>query len=1487
MSETRVTPSDSPKCPQCGTALPASALAGLCPACLLKMGAAADTITDAKQPPFNPPGIAELAPLFPQLEILELIGKGGMGAVYKARQKELDRIVALKILPPGIGGDAAFAERFAREAKALAKLNHPGIVTLYEFGVASGVSPAVEPGILPGGKGAIGSERVKNSDTVPGGKMPPSTSGGMPAATKLYYFLMEFVDGVNLRQLLHAGRISPREALAIVPQICDALQFAHDQGIVHRDIKPENILLDRRGRVKVADFGLAKIVGQASSLSPILEKVPVGSAPQGGQAEKMETGATPVLHELTDAGKVMGTPNYMAPEQTEHPDAVDNRADIYALGVVFYQMLTGELPGKTIAPPSSKVQIDVRLDEVVLRALEKNPELRYQQVSVLKTEVETIVGTPPANVETFSKEILARDYVLDIGSCLGRGLALVAGDFWRIVGVTALVIWLLGMVGVFGGPLAGGLCLYFLKKIRGEPTRVEMVFSGFSTALLQLFLAGLVGGILALLGLACLILPGAYLAGVTTFALALVIDKQSDFRSAIKLSARIVGKHWGKFLCFVIILTMIGLAGVLAFGVGIFFTAPIAFAAMMYAYEDIFSLAGRAVNKGSAGVAPGSATSQEMFNAPPGTTHRRRWHIMAIVLMASLLMVLWSEFASERQAAWTWNLFIVLGIGSIILSQVWRATKPPLKGVSGAPTANPKRLNKKTIWLLCACWSAILIIEIFQWWSRYEPPGVWFPNRIDASVTGEYGEALLHVTEVSQNGQVVLVKLACDTPYPERGLYVQYSGQIFDYPAAVVSSATNVDCLIAPRFMNIGVQQLLAGTDNLKGKPVYRIGFVLPDADTAAKVVEQVKQVHLGKPRGLDQNNCVLELFSLHRRVGEKASGQSVTEGLAGMLDWQPKLNSAVNSKPAAAPNLSFSPVVERVLPGDSATQINHWLNPDNGDISAKSPGIGVWQDGPDWNFWAIGQPYLSDYTEATFDGADAIAVARAAEAGKRSLEASHPLPAGGGGLRLRLPLPASYIFVTADGNVGLLETTGFTDNPRGVKIRYKLVMLSGPVPRSAAKQTATKAQELGWQLSHTSRTTGRVWEQNSYVRQALGLRTDLKLEEAGYQWRNWSRTTVSDDLSQARYEFDVMTRHEGGSIRETLTNAAVTFHYLGEGRWFVNGSGQLATVQFEVSTLDEMARGPLPVPPPPASKPFDDLGLPYPRLSFVEGSDGLAQTFPNPLAALEAWQKTADYESWQKLRNMRDFTFTNALGYRFGIQAWGLGLRTNQAVPLLGGTRLWRPDGTLLAWAPGANGAYQRWEISVMDDSGSNVTAKVSVERDAPDGPFRVTEVKRSSNTAPAFGPVVEKVISGEGDANKRFIDFDSGKQFAAAEFFGPKDEPSPEETQQLWRKTGIDVMGDTSPEIRGLVGFEMAAVPLPAKEWDQTNPQTLNSSYLAVAKLGTPAIMSGRGELPVTFAFKTRQGGRGLLQITGFTDNPRGVKLRYKLARNGDGTK
>ncbi len=308
------------RCPQCAAEIPPNAPAGLCPKCLFQAGLESQPGVAATQSSpvaagFVPPSLAEMAQKFPQLEILELLGKGGMGAVYKARQPGLDRFVAVKVLPPEVGQDPAFAERFTREARALARLSHPNIVAVYDFGQASG----------------------------------------------LYFFIMEYVDGVNLRQAIRTGSVSPKETLSIVPQICDALQFAHDEGIVHRDIKPENVLIDKRGRVKIADFGLAKLMGQ----------------------ERVEG-------TLTGTHQVMGTLRYMAPEQMEGSREVDHRADIYSLGVVFYELLTGEVPMGRFAPPSKTVQIDVRLDEIVLRALEREPQQRYQHASELKTEVEGI-----------------------------------------------------------------------------------------------------------------------------------------------------------------------------------------------------------------------------------------------------------------------------------------------------------------------------------------------------------------------------------------------------------------------------------------------------------------------------------------------------------------------------------------------------------------------------------------------------------------------------------------------------------------------------------------------------------------------------------------------------------------------------------------------------------------------------------------------------------------------------------------------------------------------------------------------------------------------------------------------------------------------------------------------------------------------------------------------------------------------------------------
>ncbi len=322
-------PISSVVCPRCGASAGAN---DLCPACLLKQVAlGADSLPNE---PWTPPEIVDLSTAFPHLEIVELIGQGGMGAVYKARQKSLGRLVALKILAPHYAANPSFAERFSREAQALGELNHPHIVTVHDFGQAG----------------------------------------------EFYFLMMEFVDGVNLRQAMRTGHFLPEQALAIVPSICEALQFAHDRGIVHRDIKPENLLMDKSGRVKIADFGIARIL----------------------RADRETT-----LSETTGRSQegVLGTPQYMAPEQSEHPAMVDHRADIYSLGVVIYELLTGELPVGKFEPPSQKVQIDVRLDAIVLRALERNPDLRYQKIREMQTQVMTVVDHPHTSARTSASRL--------------------------------------------------------------------------------------------------------------------------------------------------------------------------------------------------------------------------------------------------------------------------------------------------------------------------------------------------------------------------------------------------------------------------------------------------------------------------------------------------------------------------------------------------------------------------------------------------------------------------------------------------------------------------------------------------------------------------------------------------------------------------------------------------------------------------------------------------------------------------------------------------------------------------------------------------------------------------------------------------------------------------------------------------------------------------------------------------------------------------
>ncbi|MDP1586794.1 MAG: serine/threonine-protein kinase, partial [Prosthecobacter sp.] len=218
---------------------------------------------------WQPPTPEELAALLPQYEIESLLGRGGMGAVYRGKQAALDRAVAIKLLPAELAADAEFMSRFQREARTLARLQHPGIVAVHDFG---------------------------------------QTSQGH------LYFVMEFVNGTDLARLIHGPGINPVQALEVITQICDALQYAHSQGVIHRDIKPANVLINTEGRAKLADFGLARPTSEETA-------------------------------SLTRSNVVMGTPDYMAPEQMAgNAGHADHRADLYALGVMLYEMLTGQTP---------------------------------------------------------------------------------------------------------------------------------------------------------------------------------------------------------------------------------------------------------------------------------------------------------------------------------------------------------------------------------------------------------------------------------------------------------------------------------------------------------------------------------------------------------------------------------------------------------------------------------------------------------------------------------------------------------------------------------------------------------------------------------------------------------------------------------------------------------------------------------------------------------------------------------------------------------------------------------------------------------------------------------------------------------------------------------------------------------------------------------------------------------------------------------------
>lgn len=272
-----------------------------------------DADTASSQAAFSPPAPEELERLLPNYAITQLIAFGGMGAVYGGMQRGLDRPVAIKILPPDAGRDQESLDRFRTEAKAMARLTHPNIPAVYDFAVVE----------------------------------------------EFCVLVMELVEGPNVFTLIRDKALQPPHALEILAQVCDAVHFAHSRGIIHGDIKPGNMLINQDGVVKLADFGLARLMEHGDRAS--------------------------------DSWTPMGTPEYAAPELYDKNATPDHRADIYSLGVVLHEMLTGSPPVGEFDLPAEALGLDPRVDDIIARCMEFNPAARYQSAQEVRALLREII----------------------------------------------------------------------------------------------------------------------------------------------------------------------------------------------------------------------------------------------------------------------------------------------------------------------------------------------------------------------------------------------------------------------------------------------------------------------------------------------------------------------------------------------------------------------------------------------------------------------------------------------------------------------------------------------------------------------------------------------------------------------------------------------------------------------------------------------------------------------------------------------------------------------------------------------------------------------------------------------------------------------------------------------------------------------------------------------------------------------------------------
>ena len=266
----------------------------------------------------------ELEISLPSYDTFDLIAVGGMGAVYKARQKSLDRDVAIKVLTHACSFSLQFRLIFKQEAKIMAKLRDPSIVTIYDYGEVNG----------------------------------------------MLYIVMQFIEGRSLHEVAHEKQVKHEEAALLITKIAKALSHAHNNGIIHRDIKPANIIIRRDATPVLIDLGLAHY-----SDSDTLK-----------------------------GGSVFGTEGYTAPEVLTPPYKADQRAEIFSLGVLFYELLTGKLPERPIVSPSKVAKVDSRYDVLITKATELKPTDRHESALAFSEDLQQSLATPYQAPETPNTE---------------------------------------------------------------------------------------------------------------------------------------------------------------------------------------------------------------------------------------------------------------------------------------------------------------------------------------------------------------------------------------------------------------------------------------------------------------------------------------------------------------------------------------------------------------------------------------------------------------------------------------------------------------------------------------------------------------------------------------------------------------------------------------------------------------------------------------------------------------------------------------------------------------------------------------------------------------------------------------------------------------------------------------------------------------------------------------------------------------------------